>query len=121
MRWQDAEWPQVDVLIEPLPERKNHVASRDMVWDGRCPNRPEVDRVECFEPIVCILTEHALGLQIELAATRELREVQLDVAAARDPLNGGDTRRNDLAADPVTGNHCDSEGGFRPRHFAILR
>jgi hypothetical protein len=81
-----------------------------MVWDGRCPNRPEVDRIELFELIVCILIDHALVLQIELAAPWEFCEVQLDVAAARDCLDGGDTRRNDLAADPVTGNHCDSEG-----------
>ena len=50
--------PQVDVLIEALPDRQDQLPDRDVIRHRRIADRAEVDRVELLQPIEPVVVHH---------------------------------------------------------------
>ena len=96
--------PQVDVLVEPLPDRQDQLPHRHVVGHARIADRTEVDRVELLQLIEAVGVHHPAVAPVEVAAPRELRHLE---HARRGPLDDVERRRHDFLSDPVAGNDGD--------------
>ena len=104
----EAHRPQVDVLIEALADRQDQLPDRDVVRHGRIADRAEVDRVELLQPIEPVLVHHLPVRAIEIAAPRELDELDARAARRRRFLDDRDPRRDHFLPDTITSDHCYS-------------
>src|SRR5918997_285789 len=107
---------EVYVLVEAAPDGEQEAPQRDVVGDGRPPDRAEVDGVEAGQGLQAVLRHHPAVLQVVLAAPRELREAQFErgISLSRG-LEHPHTGAHDLGPDPIP----TDDGG--PNHASSLR
>ena len=105
--------PQIDVLSQALPERKDQLTRRDMIGDTRIADCAQINRVELENLLDRVAVEHATVTEIELRAPGELCELTAKSALRCGGLKHFHSGRNHFLADAVTGNHCNAVGLHR--------
>jgi hypothetical protein len=71
-------------------------------------DRPEVDRVELQQLIDAVDIHHSPGLQVVVAAPRDLSEFAGEPTLFGGEVEDLDTGGNDFLPDAVAGDHCDT-------------
>jgi len=64
--------PQIDILVEVLPDREDHLAYADVVRHIRMADRPKINRVVFFQNIQRVIRHTLTVLQIKFRAPWKL-------------------------------------------------
>src|SRR6266545_2771171 len=112
---------QVDVLVEPAPDRDQEAPERDVVRHAGEPHRAEEDRLELPEPVEAILGHHAAGLGVALTAPVERRPLDVEAEPPAGGVEDAHALGDDFLADPVAGNRRDTMPHRSPPSLSFLR
>src|SRR5262249_39494624 len=104
---QEADGPEIDVLLEAPPDRNEQAPERDMVGDSGPADRAQIDRIEATQLLDAVLRHEFAALEIAVAAPIEMRPVERKTVLLRRRFEHALPLGHDLLADAVARDDGD--------------